>query len=430
MKDSITKKEHFYNKTWIILSIIVAIAIMIAFIAFFASRAEAIGVAYLHIESGTVEVNQGNNWEKAIDGMSLSLNDRIKTLDDSEASIIIYDSIITSLESNTEISIQVLKDDFVKLEQSKGSTWNKFIGLAGLKGMEVETPTTVATVRGTEFGIDITDAEESLMVAEGKVLFGEKATKTRMTAVQGEKLMLARQVGQRLTQAKTIADEAIQPQTGNIIKVELTNEDKERMIERVVKTVDRIKLIRENNIQTRENIRDRLIQRRTDIKDLNREVSAKMIVAGEEAEQLPAFAIEEKLNLLVALDKDVLDIMEQKAAEGNIRAERLMALKEIRETQGMEKINRINDRLNQQLDLIEELRAKDEDMKAAVETTLQKEEFRNIIEPLTKAGQETRDILIEEKIISEDTPEQRPELQKIMRTTPINEPNFRIIENS
>jgi len=122
-------------------------------------------VAFLNIEEGTVQVDTGNGWETAVNEMSLSLKDKIKTLD-GRAVLVLYESIIIELDKNTEVAIEQLSKDNVKVYQSSGSTWNKFTAIMGIQNFEVETPTTVATVRGTEFW---DEAERSVGVELGLV---------------------------------------------------------------------------------------------------------------------------------------------------------------------------------------------------------------------------------------------------------------------
>lgn len=125
--------------------------------------------ATLDSVAGVVEVNTGNGWQLAEEGMPLTETDAIRT-QEGEAIIIIFDSIIVQLGTFTDLSMQSLVQQNTVIKQHAGSTWNKFLGDEG-DAYSIETPTTVATVRSTEFGVDIDDEEESVMVAEGEVEF-------------------------------------------------------------------------------------------------------------------------------------------------------------------------------------------------------------------------------------------------------------------
>ena len=155
------KKNKINLKIWIPVAVIVLV-IIVSLATMVSSRTR---VAFLNIESGNVEVDQGKGWTSAEDGMELSLEDKVKTGEDGSAVIVLYESILVELDPNTEVSIEQLSKDKVKLNQQSGSTWNKFAAISGIKSFEVETPTTVATVRGCEFWVDM----DSVGVEEGAV---------------------------------------------------------------------------------------------------------------------------------------------------------------------------------------------------------------------------------------------------------------------
>lgn len=124
--------------------------------------------AFLAVESGSVEVNLGNGWVSAEDGISLALDDKVRTLD-GLASVVLFESVIVSLDENTELSISSLVKDHPKIRLESGEVWNKFTGLLGVTNFDIETPTTVATVRGTEYGVSFADEVATVLVAEGVV---------------------------------------------------------------------------------------------------------------------------------------------------------------------------------------------------------------------------------------------------------------------
>jgi len=153
-------------------TLLIILAIIVLIIAFFAYSifASATTSAVLYIEKGSVEVDSGNGWKAAQDEMSLSLNDKVRTLTESSASIALYEGEIIRLEENTEISIEKLTKESVTINQNSGSTWNKITKISGIEDYSVKTPTTVATVRGTGFGIKIAN-NVNLLVGSGKVGF-------------------------------------------------------------------------------------------------------------------------------------------------------------------------------------------------------------------------------------------------------------------
>ncbi len=147
----------------------IAVILVAAIILFLILKSSAVVIAVLNVEKGRVEVNSGSGWETAVDGMNLNARDSIKTFDDGYAVVVLYESVIVQIEPNTEISLEELAKESVSIKQTSGYTWNKFLGLAGLKTYSVMTPTTVAAVRGTAFGVGVSEKKTEVLVGEGKV---------------------------------------------------------------------------------------------------------------------------------------------------------------------------------------------------------------------------------------------------------------------
>jgi hypothetical protein len=177
-----------------------------------------------------VQVDTGSGYQTATDGMKLSENDKVKTLD-GEATIVLYESVMVSLEPNTEVSIADLSRESLAVEQNEGATWNKFTGITGIDEFSVTTPTTVATVRGTEFGVDM----KGVIVAEGVV----------EVRVNGETF--------RLTKEKkiTLID-------GQWVEEDITPEDRQMIIENMRGTLTNMKEIRWEEINKKPLIYDQL----------------------------------------------------------------------------------------------------------------------------------------------------------------------------
>ncbi len=148
--DSSRKKLHLLIPVIIIICIIVFV--------WFIFTPEVVAdkaKAQLIIESGTVEVkSEGEAWTSAENGMYLYSSDSVKTGDNSSASIILFETSIVRLDSNTQVTIEELirKDETsVTIQQDSGRTWNTVYKISGIDNYEVQTPTTVASVRGTAF---------------------------------------------------------------------------------------------------------------------------------------------------------------------------------------------------------------------------------------------------------------------------------------
>ena len=130
--------------------------------------------ATLYITQGIVEILENEQWKVALDGQEVSVGDNVRTGSDGKANIIFYDSSVIRLDPNSEIIIEGLdssKDSVsISLKQKIGQTWVKALKLSGVETrLDIETPTTVATIRGTSFGILINEQGTDVVVAEGVV---------------------------------------------------------------------------------------------------------------------------------------------------------------------------------------------------------------------------------------------------------------------
>ncbi|MFC1741898.1 FecR domain-containing protein [Nanoarchaeota archaeon] len=162
-------------KVFLILIILIIIIGVPTFL-YLSGRTEA---AFLVVESGKVDVHRGNGWQPATNGMKLSLGDSVRTAD-GRAAVILQGSIFIQLDENTEVKISELSRQNVKVSQESGATWNKFTSMFGVNTFEVKTPTTVATVRGTEFRVRM----DGVAVSEGRVDVFSKGQTVNVNAGQ------------------------------------------------------------------------------------------------------------------------------------------------------------------------------------------------------------------------------------------------------
>jgi len=112
--------------------------------------------------------------------MPLEESDRIKTGADSFAEILIDDGSLVRVEENSEIVLSELSANY-KTKRIEATIFLRFGRLLSniaqfvdkRSRFSVRTPTTVAGVRGTEFIVETTDAQETEVgVFEGKVFVG------------------------------------------------------------------------------------------------------------------------------------------------------------------------------------------------------------------------------------------------------------------
>jgi len=134
----------------------------------------------LEIDEGGVEVWPAGEetWERAKDGQTLGVGDRVRTLEKSSASIIFYDTSVMRLDESTEITISELAlnsenylEQNIGVELMAGRAWSRILNLLDLDSTyEVKTSSVVATVRGTAFTLGVDDrGETELDVTENQV---------------------------------------------------------------------------------------------------------------------------------------------------------------------------------------------------------------------------------------------------------------------
>lgn len=228
------------SKTAIILLSILLVILIAGVSIYFYITGSSTTTAFLFVEQGKVQVDQGSGWMDAQDRVELGLNDKVKTFEGGKATLVLYESAVISLEPLTELEIKDLEKENLLLRQEKGSTWNKFTGLLGVSGLSIETPNTVATVRGTSFGVDM----DAVLVAEGKV----------EVELDGEKLMI-------LSEEKAIIKETTD-ENGNIkrelVKAELNEEDYARISENLGRSIEQLKKLRLREINKKKFLVDKI----------------------------------------------------------------------------------------------------------------------------------------------------------------------------
>jgi len=154
LSDFMDKKGSL--KKIIIVSIILAVFAIFLYFTLYTSERSAI----LHFDAGKVYVNE----KPVLQDVKLKEKDIIKT-EDGKATVILYNSVIIMLEPNTIITLEDLTKKNPKVEQIEGKTWNKFIKVAGVEEYTIKSGNSVASVRGTFFGIE----DDKIMVSEGEV---------------------------------------------------------------------------------------------------------------------------------------------------------------------------------------------------------------------------------------------------------------------
>lgn len=171
----------------IIIGVVVGIIIILALVMYFSVFKTNTPIATLKILSGNVQVDSGSGWFSGTDGMNLKQSYSVKTSDDGRARIIMLDSVIVTMENDTELNLKDVNSEGSTVSQKSGTVWNKFIKASGVNTYSVDTPTTVATVRGTMFRSKMFPNKVGLLVAEGLVGFSNDNNSTNVS--RGRKMI-------------------------------------------------------------------------------------------------------------------------------------------------------------------------------------------------------------------------------------------------
>lgn len=115
--------------------------------------------------------NSDTNYQQMLeDELTLQSGYFIKT-EGGSAHIIYPDNSMTSIDSNTQLQVFV-KTSGIDIKQTLGNTWHRVQKVIGTKSYSVETPTAIASVRGTKFAVEVNDSgskNANIMVKEGSV---------------------------------------------------------------------------------------------------------------------------------------------------------------------------------------------------------------------------------------------------------------------
>ncbi len=168
-------------KKIVIAGIVVLVLVAIGYFLLAPSAATA---AILYVETGQVDVDTGKGWQAGTDEMELAEGNKVRT-GDGEATVVLLEGEVLHLEPNSEVTLSEIGKT-IKITQTTGETWNKITKISGIEEYTIETPTTVATVRGTEFMLN----EEELAVDDGEVDYGHKGEPGKIK-VRGKKRALA-----------------------------------------------------------------------------------------------------------------------------------------------------------------------------------------------------------------------------------------------
>lgn len=132
--------------------------------------------ARLGAVTGDVQVLSAGarEWAEAGSDLIVEAGDRIRTAAEGEAELLVAKGALVVLQANSELHVEQNAKEEDQLTLSKGSLLGKVKGDADSSRHYVfHTPTAVCAVRGTEFGLEVSENQEThLGVFEGEMKMG------------------------------------------------------------------------------------------------------------------------------------------------------------------------------------------------------------------------------------------------------------------
>lgn len=137
--------------------VILGVLILISLLGFFFwVQKTSAEIGNIQVFSGSAQIISSGKTSDAKTGQGVKVKDSIKVSGGSKVSIILKDSSVIRLDENTEVEVgslgykgQKIKDASFKL--ITGRLWSRVAPLESDGNFDVETPTLVASVRGTSF---------------------------------------------------------------------------------------------------------------------------------------------------------------------------------------------------------------------------------------------------------------------------------------
>ena len=141
-------------------------------------QAPAGQTATLERTSGVVEIMPAGSdaWQLALNGAEIGLGDRVRTAASSSVALVFFDGSITEMEAHTEVAVAQMRsqragDRTITLYQQIGQTHHHVQPSHGSASrFEIETPSAVIAVHGTEFSLSVeSDGVSHIAVIKGVV---------------------------------------------------------------------------------------------------------------------------------------------------------------------------------------------------------------------------------------------------------------------
>ena len=157
--------------------------------------AEQQRLGFITSRSGHVEVKRAKQtvWTTAEVNMVVYFGDEIRTREEGEATISFVDQSLLKIHSNTHVALNTIISPLEKRNSVLlyfGRIWNKVRkAVVGMRSHEVQTPTAVLGVRGTEFeAASYEDGTTIVRVDSGKVMVDNEIDQATLASCQGTQL--------------------------------------------------------------------------------------------------------------------------------------------------------------------------------------------------------------------------------------------------
>jgi len=129
----------------------------------------------LQVYNGSSSLIRDGKVTPGTTGAAVRLHDHLKTADQSRVAIVLKDGSVIRIEANSEVAVDTLSYNGTTLNNAvftvlSGRLWSHVSPLQTNASFQVETPTTVATVRGTSFNVDYLNNQSTVYVYRHQVL--------------------------------------------------------------------------------------------------------------------------------------------------------------------------------------------------------------------------------------------------------------------
>ena len=139
----------------------------------------SLGAISVIVGSAFVKHDGDTTWVKARIRAPVYENDAITTKSESECEITLNEDKVIRLSENTAAIISEKQDASINLKTAKGSMWINVKHLINKRTFDVTTPTAVAAIRGTVFGVQCDQNKSDYMVFKGAVAVSAASSKEK-----------------------------------------------------------------------------------------------------------------------------------------------------------------------------------------------------------------------------------------------------------